>query len=502
MASTPISRQIDKYDGQTIFVNGEVAYELGNYLGGGASGSVYQAIDMSSEQEKSVAIKILNPVGFKSLPYGQISSCVTATKGLPLTHDQMSGKAPMTLDRVWWLVHPQTRQVYAAYEDAHRGQLRELTLPKCIEVWGWTPFGDIVGEAEQDKANISGPIVNVSGTSMQLPLVAPKYLKWLRMRQTVCREMSNMIHIGEHPNIIDLLEVLELVQDSKATLFLVLELVSGGELFERMKMSGLGTPDEFARRYFTQLLSGIDYCHKKGVVHRDLKPENLLLSDTSESALLKIGDFGLSAVVFASEIVDEKFGRGRSGSIDMLTVSSGSSSSSSSNIELNDDVSREAPSSSTSSSSSSSSSSTGNSSSSADEGAADDYPVTYGRGHVGGGGEGGVGLTINTASLPTSPTAPSSLYSLGHLNQLRSPVGPPLTPESIAMSQPSPAVPLRRLRSVVGSPHYIAPEIATSNILGYDGRMVDIWSAGIILYSLLTCTLPFGSDIAICPRYK
>jgi serine/threonine protein kinase len=39
--------------------------------------------------------------------------------------------------------------------------------------------------------------------------------------------------------------------------------VSGGELFERIK-SGHGTSDEFARRYFKQLLSGIAYCHEKG----------------------------------------------------------------------------------------------------------------------------------------------------------------------------------------------------------------------------------------------
>ena len=38
-----------------------------------------------------------------------------------------------------------------------------------------------------------------------------------------------------------------------------------------------------------------------GIVHRDLKPENLLLSDSSDSAILKIADFGFSAVIFASE---------------------------------------------------------------------------------------------------------------------------------------------------------------------------------------------------------
>ena len=115
--------------------------------------------------------------------------------------------------------------------------------------------------------NLRGQSFVVSNTSViQLPTVAPKYLRWLQSRATICREMNNMIHIGEHPNIVDLLEVLELIQDSKAVLFLVLEFVNGGELFDRMKRSsGPGTPsDDFARRYFSQLLSGIDYCHCKG----------------------------------------------------------------------------------------------------------------------------------------------------------------------------------------------------------------------------------------------
>ncbi len=61
---------------------------------------------------------------------------------------------------------------------------------------------------------------------------------------------------------------------------------------------------------------------------------------------------------------------------------------------------------------------------------------------------------------------------------------------------------IRRLRSVVGSPHYIAPEIGMDDPAGYDGRKVDMWSAGIILYSLFTGSLPFGPDLTCCPRFK
>ena len=60
---------------------------------------------------------------------------------------------------------------------------------------------------------------------------------------------------------------------------------------------------------------------------------------------------------------------------------------------------------------------------------------------------------------------------------------------------------IRRLRSVVGSPHYVAPEVLQDTGQGYDGAKVDAWSAGIILYALLAGNLPFGKDLLKCVRY-
>ena len=91
-----------------------------------------------------------------------------------------------------------------------------------------------------------------------------------------------------HPNIIQLRDV----QVSETHVFLVMEMASGNELFDRVSSSG-GLSEDTARRYFQQVLSGIAYCHQHGVYHRDLKLENLLMA-SRDSDEVKIMDFGLS----------------------------------------------------------------------------------------------------------------------------------------------------------------------------------------------------------------
>lgn len=161
----------------------------------------------------------------------------------------------------------------AAYEDPKYGTLREIPLPKCIEIWGWDGMGGgnyddstSIDEILEKLGSLSSEIL-VEGSSVFIPRVPPKYIKWLRNRRSIYREISNMKKLGNQMNVITLHEVLELIQDSKSTLFLVLELVTGGELFDRIKV-GLGTSEDIARRYFRQLLSGIGYCHARGVCHR------------------------------------------------------------------------------------------------------------------------------------------------------------------------------------------------------------------------------------------
>lgn len=95
-----------------------------------------------------------------------------------------------------------------------------------------------------------------------------------------------MLRYFNHPNIIRLYDVLDTVTD----IFVVMEYVSGGELFDLIAQKGR-LPEAEARYYFKQIIDGVDYCHHNLVTHRDLKPENLLID---ENKSVKIADFGLS----------------------------------------------------------------------------------------------------------------------------------------------------------------------------------------------------------------
>ena len=107
------------------------------------------------------------------------------------------------------------------------------------------------------------------------------------MGNQIKKEISIMKMV-KHKYVVGMIEVLA----SKSKIFIVLELVTGGELFDKIVRDGKLQEDQ-ALFYLAQLVEGVAYCHKLGVCHRDLKPENLLLD---ENGNLKISDFGLSSL--------------------------------------------------------------------------------------------------------------------------------------------------------------------------------------------------------------
>lgn len=116
----------------------------------------------------------------------------------------------------------------------------------------------------------------------------------LDMSEKVKREI-NILQRCTHPHIIRLYEVI----DTPTDIFVVMEYVSNGELFDYIVSKGRLAPDE-ARHFFHQIISGVEYCHYHHIVHRDLKPENLLLDADNN---IKIADFGLSNVMRDGEFL-------------------------------------------------------------------------------------------------------------------------------------------------------------------------------------------------------
>merc|ERR1712000_781480 len=96
----------------------------------------------------------------------------------------------------------------------------------------------------------------------------------------------------KHPNIINLKEIME----DDDTLYIITELVTGGELFDKIVELGAYT-EAAAATLVLNMVSAIDYLHSMNIVHRDLKPENLLLKDDSDISEVKLADFGLSKII-------------------------------------------------------------------------------------------------------------------------------------------------------------------------------------------------------------
>ncbi|KAJ9688657.1 hypothetical protein PVL29_014355 [Vitis rotundifolia] len=126
-----------------------------------------------------------------------------------------------------------------------------------------------------------------TGGSVAMKVMAKSTILKHRMVDQIKQEISIM-KIVRHPNIVRLHEVLA----SQTKIYIILEFVTGGELYDKIVHQGRLSENE-SRRYFQQLIDAVSHCHSKGVYHRDLKPENLLLDSNGN---LKVSDFGLSAL--------------------------------------------------------------------------------------------------------------------------------------------------------------------------------------------------------------
>lgn len=120
-----------------------------------------------------------------------------------------------------------------------------------------------------------------------------------RMADTMRREVSILFSLN-HPRIVSLYDVCEVPDSSMPEkLHLVMELVHGGELFDKIVERG-AFRESVARYVFLQITEGLMYIHSKDIVYRDLKPENILVDEKSsrqDFLEVKLSDFGHSKLI-------------------------------------------------------------------------------------------------------------------------------------------------------------------------------------------------------------
>lgn len=108
-------------------------------------------------------------------------------------------------------------------------------------------------------------------------------------RADPAREAAILKRVQGHPGIVRL----HSAHVSPSHFYIVMDLMLGGELFERIKEKE-NFEERDAKEIFAQVLSAVDFLHAHNIVHRDLKPENLLFATPSEDSPIVIADFGFA----------------------------------------------------------------------------------------------------------------------------------------------------------------------------------------------------------------
>ena len=189
-------------------------------------------------------------------------------------------------------------------------KLRKEDDPKVIGLW---KIGRTIGKGSSGRSRLSSLLLlsessrlgrvriarhSKTGQYAAIKIVSKTALVNSRRSIQGLEEQADRILLGiereivimkliDHPNIMRLYDVWE----TSTELYLILEYVEGGELFDYLCKRGRLSTSE-ALGYFQQIIAAINYCHRFNIAHRDLKPENLLLDQDRN---IKVADFGMAA---------------------------------------------------------------------------------------------------------------------------------------------------------------------------------------------------------------
>lgn len=188
---------------------------------------------------------------------------------------------------------PDGTAMYQGVVKGHRAE--ESGLLKCKRlryggpVFGWYELGPSLGHG------MCGPVKRavhrLTGEEVAIKTLSRERYRELKMVFPPA-EIRLMERV-RHPNLMRMLEVIWTEDD----IYLVLELIDGGEFFEYCSAAGQLTEQQ-ARTFWRQLLGGVDYLHRSFICHRDIKLENIVLDSNHN---IKLVDFGFACSFYTGE---------------------------------------------------------------------------------------------------------------------------------------------------------------------------------------------------------
>ncbi|KAK9362539.1 kinase-like domain-containing protein [Lipomyces starkeyi] len=154
-------------------------------------------------------------------------------------------------------------------------------------------FGRVLGAGTYGI--VKAATVIETGEQVAIKVILKKNVKG---HESMVQDELDLLRLLHHPHVVGFRDWFE----SKDKYYIVTQLATGGELFDRIVERGKYTEKD-AVKTVSEILEAVDYLHSQNIVHRDLKPENLLYLNPEKDSALVLADFGIAKMLETSDEV-------------------------------------------------------------------------------------------------------------------------------------------------------------------------------------------------------